>query len=357
MLSVNLYYFQITFPYQFLISWVKVAKIRMKHLISGERQYFHWPNVLFSGCYFAHKVHFMGGFIYYFHSALEHKSRVQNEKKKTNLISRVGTVLFTVQVEFKTFSVPKWHKKKRYLGIIWVPRRLWRQSLLLCLGLGQKLWHSTNRGLSDLRLLSMKFTFLVQKRAEPGILLYPILRAPHTCCTAESPLSLGCPSHICRELCVQVQLQVLLQQHTSSAEVSRLMHGVQDPQIDTLYYSATHCLTPSSPLIMTNSCGWTFVLLCVLTCKSQLVGESLWSPHELGEAHQGPRAAKKLKWSPEAAGSMREICPLSWVSSSISCPWPSSPQALRCSSPRRGYKHHDVCTGVLLSYHLMVHAA
>jgi len=50
----------------------------------------------------------MCGFIDYFHSALEYKvfsqSRTQNEKTCTR---GAGTVLFILQIEFKTFSVPK----------------------------------------------------------------------------------------------------------------------------------------------------------------------------------------------------------------------------------------------------------
>lgn len=159
----------------------------------------------------------MCGFIYYyFHSALEHKYFLSpGHKMKKTCISRAGTVLFILPAEFKTFSVSKWHKKLRCLGIIWVTRRLWGPSLLLCLGLGQQLWRGTSRGLFRPHTLSMKCTFLVQKREEPGMLLYPILRTPHTCCGAESvpccnlwdvPLSLACPSRVCRSSCSSTPL-------------------------------------------------------------------------------------------------------------------------------------------------------
>lgn len=142
--------------------WIKLIKNRMKHLISGETLFLSAQNMAFWLLFYTQGrlLHFMCGFIYDFHSALEHpvfsESRVQNEKL---CISRTGTVFFILQIEFKTFYGPKWDKNKRYLGIIWVLRKLWGQCLLLCLGLGQQLCHGTSRGLSDLTLKAQNSIF------------------------------------------------------------------------------------------------------------------------------------------------------------------------------------------------------
>lgn len=143
---------------------------------------------------------------------------------------------------------------------IWAPRRLWGQSLLLYLGLGQQLCMVLAGGCQTSPFKhEIHFSGPEKRRIWYVALPYPqdsthMLCVP--CCNLwDVPLSLVCPSRICRELCVQVRLQVLLQQHTSGAEVSRLMRGVQDSQIGILYYPATRCPTPSSSLTMTNSYG------------------------------------------------------------------------------------------------------
>lgn len=164
---------------------------------------------------------------------------------KKTCISRAGNVLFILQAEFKTLSVPKMTHKKEVPGdyLSECPGG-YEGSLWLCLGLGQQLC-VVLAGICQTSHFKQEINF---SGPEKRRIWYVALPSPQNsthmlcvpCCNLwDAPLSLVCPSRICRELCVQVRLQVLLQQHTSGAEVSRLMRGVQDSQIGILYYPAT----------------------------------------------------------------------------------------------------------------------
>lgn len=197
--------------------------------------------------------------------------------------------------------------------------------------------------------MGARFGALAGTRAAAVALLEEVAVRPEPC-----GMSLVCPGGACRELCAQVGCRTSCsstpQVHTgpgSWAEYKnhKLASCVILPLTDLLLHPI---------LIQLIHMSWISLLLCGLTHGSLPAGGSLWPPDEVEEAHWSSRAVKKMKQSPEAAGSKSEICPL-WVSSPVSWPHPASPQTPRCHCLAEGYKASRCQHSGLLSCGFVVH--
>lgn len=105
--------------------------------------------------------------------------------------------------------------------------------------------------------------FSPEKKAEPVVLLYPMLRTSHSCCSADAvpcctlwdmPWSLVVLRCICRESCIDMWLYDLLQQHASITDVWRLFWSAR--LIHRNPVLSCHLLPYS--ILLTNSHGLSF---------------------------------------------------------------------------------------------------
>lgn len=208
--SFDLFYFPLTFPYQVSISYDSVNQNQK------ETSNFWWKTIYVypKYCFLIIILHTRQTFtchlrIYLwilFCFRIQSILSAQGTKWKP-CSSRAGAVFFILQVEFKAFCDPKWHKNKRYLESA---QEAVKSVALSGTRKAPVAWYE--QGSVRSHTLSMKYTFLIQTKAEPGLYLYSMLSTSNTHCWAESvpccnllgmllsPLGSGC---ICREPCIE----------------------------------------------------------------------------------------------------------------------------------------------------------